>query len=755
MSIKIKLIVILVLICSISLLLAGLLLWNSLNVKRKIRIANSELDELYNLSKARSYIYKQMNEANAFLVHSNQREKEEFYNYGGEAKNYLNKWLNIIEKQMELRIKEKEGDLETFSIIERSYNEAVRLALTAFELAEEQKPKEAYSILESDVDKWLDEVLYVEINKTMSSKIDAVDKLYDELLVSLGSMPWIADNGKNEVRNARAEIENFVGIDKIQSNIHRNIEGLTDLAIFFEMSNEKDYDEFEVLLNQYLNQLTNNFQTEKKDIAQFIKYDQNTLTNLENKYDMALQILSSLNTSLYAETDKTIQLVVNELEQYLSDELLPIINSSIDEKRQEILRTHNKLLKLTVSAGLQATFILALGSLIIMHISLRLIKGMVNSLNKLNIGTKIIGRGKLDHRIDLSSHDELGQLALSFNKMTEALQLSREEIISAKEYNDKVIRSMSDSLIVTTLDGIIETINYITCKMLGYGEEEELIGQQIEKIVVIDIKELESLQQKSFLKGVERTYITKEGVEIPVLCSSSVMRDGGRIHGIIHLAQDITERKEIEEAKKKEFLLREIHHRVKNNLQVITTLLDIQSKNLNDEHALEIFNESRNRIRSIAFIHEKLYQSKNPETIDFAEYTRDLTSHLFRSFGANGIKLKINLKDIYLGIDTAIPCGLIINELVSNSLKYAFVPDIEGEIFIDFQTDWNNSFVLTVKDNGVGLPVDVDFHSTESFGLKIVRTLAVHQLKGTVNLNRKDGTEYNIIFKEKTRRKNS
>jgi two-component sensor histidine kinase len=215
----------------------------------------------------------------------------------------------------------------------------------------------------------------------------------------------------------------------------------------------------------------------------------------------------------------------------------------------------------------------------------------------------------------------------------------------------------------------------------------------------------------------------------------------------------------------KEVLLKEIHHRVKNNLQVISSLLSLQSKGVEDQSALELFRESRDRIRSMALIHEKLYRSQDLARIDFSEYIRSLAAYLVRSYrGSSGpVALKVNADDVLLGIDTAVPCGLIINELISNSLKHAFPPNgdkpaavdalvdaptvKEGEIRVELCSDQDHQQQLTliVGDNGVGFPEGLDFRETESLGMQLVNTL-VGQLDGTVELYCNGGTQFKITF---------
>ena len=201
----------------------------------------------------------------------------------------------------------------------------------------------------------------------------------------------------------------------------------------------------------------------------------------------------------------------------------------------------------------------------------------------------------------------------------------------------------------------------------------------------------------------------------------------------------------------KELLLREIHHRVKNNLQVISSLLSLQSRTSKDEQAIEMAKESQNRIKVMALIHEKLYRSKDFANVEFNDYIKNLVNDLFASYrvSASRISLKLEIEDLSLGIDTAIPTGLIINELVTNCLKYAFSKDNDGEIRISLCSLDDGQNELIVRDNGVGIPETLDIKNAESLGLRMITNLTERSLHGKVSINRDNGTEFRIIFREK------
>ena len=193
-------------------------------------------------------------------------------------------------------------------------------------------------------------------------------------------------------------------------------------------------------------------------------------------------------------------------------------------------------------------------------------------------------------------------------------------------------------------------------------------------------------------------------------------------------------------------LLKEINHRVKNNLQIVSSLLNLQSRNVDDPAALEVLRGSQDRIRSMALIHEKLYQSEDLSRIDLGEYIRSLTVSLCQSYGLgpDNIKLDIDVGHTLLGMDKAVPCGLIVNELVSNCLKHAFPSGGAGQIRVTFRSV-DGQHVLIVQDDGVGIPEELDVRGTKSLGLQLVNALA-GQLGGTVDFDHRNGTTVKVTF---------
>lgn len=220
--------------------------------------------------------------------------------------------------------------------------------------------------------------------------------------------------------------------------------------------------------------------------------------------------------------------------------------------------------------------------------------------------------------------------------------------------------------------------------------------------------------------------------------------------GHLLIIQDINKRKKLEnELKKsldeKDLMMKEIHHRVKNNFMIIQSLLQLQSRHIQDKNALEIFRESQNRVKSMAFVHQRLYQHDNLKKVNFGDYPETLAWDIFRSYAINPtqIKLDIDAEEVMLDIDTAIPLGLILNELISNSLKHAF-PNKNGQLMVKSYLK-DNKYKLVVSDNGISIPEGLEYEKLDSLGLKLIYGLS-DQIGGEVKLDTTDGTKFEITF---------
>lgn len=313
---------------------------------------------------------------------------------------------------------------------------------------------------------------------------------------------------------------------------------------------------------------------------------------------------------------------------------------------------------------------------------------------------------------------------------TEALEASK-----ASFHN--IVERSADGIIVVDRKKVVCFVNPAVESFFG-RKAEEFVGETFPlPISASQVTELDIIRRNGENGVAELRVVETEW-------------EGQRAY--LALLRDITERVRADEQikaslREKEVLLKEIHHRVKNNLQVISSLLNLQSSFIQDQQDLEIFQDSQNRVYSMALIHERLYQSQDLARIDLAEYIRDLAAHLIRSYkdSSERVALKVDAEGGFLNIDIAVPCGLILNELVSNALKHAFPDARTGEIHVELYADHDHQFIFRVSDNGVGLPQDLDFQNTQSLGLQLVNML-VSQLDGTIELNRGLGTEFKIRF---------
>ena len=325
----------------------------------------------------------------------------------------------------------------------------------------------------------------------------------------------------------------------------------------------------------------------------------------------------------------------------------------------------------------------------------------------------------------------------------------------SEEKYRSLVENINDVLYSVDVNGIITYMSPVLKEITGY-EPEEVIGQNFMKYVGPQDRPRILKGFKEVLAGkpgsTEYRIMTRSGGYRWVRLSSQPVYKDKKLIGLQGILTDITEERETKEAltaslKEKEVLLREIHHRVKNNMQIMSSLLSLQTRFLKDPELSRKFIEAQNRIRAMAFIHESLYKSQNPAQVDFYMYVTNLVKNLFKTYGVKQelIKFVIKIKDIFFDIDTAIPCGLIINELVSNALKYSFPSNKKGMIRVVMSRE-KGMFSLIVEDNGIGFPDGFDIQKVETLGLQLVRIL-VEQLNGTLNLHQRKHTRFLIKFK--------
>jgi PAS domain S-box-containing protein len=342
-----------------------------------------------------------------------------------------------------------------------------------------------------------------------------------------------------------------------------------------------------------------------------------------------------------------------------------------------------------------------------------------------------------------------------FQQAQESWRSTEEELRELeREYSAMVMQARDGILILQ--DEKIVFANRSLSELAGYGSTEE-----IRRIPYLDVIAEESrIPFKEYIDArmrgeqvapcFEVKLRTKHGdildVEITITSTQYYMRSAS-----LGVVRDITEKKCDEKRlrdslREKEVMLKEIHHRVKNNLQVISSLLSLQSDSIEDPVDHELFKESENRVRSMAVIHEKLYQSKDLALIDFGDYLLNITSWLFRSYHmTERVTCTVVAQDVSLDIDTAIPCGLIINELVSNALKYAFPDGREGKVNVVFSRCDEGVLSLTVSDDGIGMAPDITLDSSKTLGLRLVGIL-IRQLGGSVQMDGTNGTTFRIEF---------
>jgi PAS domain S-box-containing protein len=357
--------------------------------------------------------------------------------------------------------------------------------------------------------------------------------------------------------------------------------------------------------------------------------------------------------------------------------------------------------------------------------------------------------------------DSLGKVRYFINMVEDISDRNKaaEDLRQSEERFRKIFEDSPIGMAILGLDQKVIKVNAVLSQMLGYPELE-IINQSLNFLTHPQDQPASDRLAQYLYNGqlssyqLEKRCIRKNQQIIWVALNASVVKDqDGQILHVLIMIRDITKQKASQELisnslAEKEILLQEIHHRVKNNLHVIASLLELQARSTNDEHIINLFTDSQNRIHSMALIHEQLCLSPKFEHIDFEQYLRKLIGNLFSSYGVNPMQIKciFDVEPVSIRFQTAIPCGLILNEIVSNSLKYAFQGCDRGEIRIQLRQQPTH-LNLVISDNGIGIPPDLDWHKVNSLGLRLVRILT-KQIDGNISLDGSQGTSFSLSFAE-------
>ena len=444
---------------------------------------------------------------------------------------------------------------------------------------------------------------------------------------------------------------------------------------------------------------------------------------------------------------------ITSIEPYFRNNIIPEITNTRTYVL-DIQRERNRILSNSLKDAAIINYIATILSVMFaVGLAVYIYRSISNPLELVSQAAKRLGEGNLDERIDYNTKDEIGDLAEAFNTMASRLQKST----VSKAYLDNIIESIQEALFVADEDGILVRANTAAAKLTGYSKEEMLQKPLTHFYNFRDMSEVYE-QKRSNDHWFEFSLIHKNTHTIPVLFSEAELLDNnGNIVGSVAVASDITERKNAERQiraslKEKEVMLAEIHHRVKNNLAVISGLLQLQSFNTNNTDVQDALTDSQVRIQSIALVHELLYESESLAYIKYDKYISDLLKAIsnMHMSGDKSIDIVTNVQPISLSINQAIPFSLLITELIVNAYKHAFNGKKTGRIHLDVKMEERDMVTMELRDDGDGVDVD-EFNNSDSLGATLIKTLS-SQLKA--NFKIVDGSDIRgSVFRVKFERK--
>lgn len=440
------------------------------------------------------------------------------------------------------------------------------------------------------------------------------------------------------------------------------------------------------------------------------------------------------------------------IEPYFRNTLLPLLDNLRQNSNYFLDLQQEKLEAQAEQTVRRIILITVFGFAVSLLFAFVIYRSITQPVYTLTTAARRIGSGNLDQRIKLRSNDELSRLADTFNQMAENLSKS----MVSRSYVNNIIQSMGDMLFVTDEEGMVQMSNKTVHRKLGYSNDD------LEDFSVWNLFSNEARDNvKSLIANndinvneLETELKSKDGHVMPVILSSSVLVDEMSENlNLVFVASDITVQKESEKKisaslHEKNILLAEIHHRVKNNLAVVSGLLQMQMWNMENENAKKALQHSQLRIQSIALVHEKLYQNETFADINISEFVKELVHAVSQSFQKPDqyIKIHYSLEDIRMNINQAIPFSLLLNECVVNSYKHAFNGNQAGNISIKLQSN-DNLVQIEIADDGHGLPDSFEFEKEQTLGITLIRTL-VSQLKGNACFDSAidEGTQFNLEF---------
>ncbi len=505
------------------------------------------------------------------------------------------------------------------------------------------------------------------------------------------------------------------------------------------------------------NTLYEDLQEKKTEIEKFPtrRVVTNALPSIKQSFSLIQEVYN--NPSLYRDQpEKRERLLERATARIRSDiQLLLAASHRLEKNRLQEVRT------LQVYQRLQFLFILIPGIGFVVYMIFRVRKQILDSLGKLLEGTKSIANGNLDDKITIDGFEEHDELAQAFNEMTEKLQehIKEEQKIRKKaEQNLKrweTLVEQDPSLILIHIDGKVQFINEGGAKMIGADSAENLIGESIfdyidqaQKSQAIDrIKRIEEEKEQLAPEvyvierlGGQNRYVQFESVPIVYNGKNATQTVG------LDITEHISYEERLQETlSEKSVLLQEIHHRVKNNLAVISGMMQLQAMESESEHLSNKLHDSQLRIQSMASIHELLYDTESFTELNFTKQIKKLVTTIDETLRTD-TKVDINyeLENATLNVNQAIPAALIVNELVTNAFKHAFKQRAKGTINITLKTN-HQVVTLTIADNGVGLPDDFDIHQPATLGMRIIQTLC-EQLNASIEYQRDNGSKFILQF---------